>query len=209
MEENKFSSTAVIKIDRDAAKAAQYDLPQSYGKTESYLLPKDPAWMFLFWDIVAATFDFIRSEHGGDIFAKSRSVIRVYDITGIAAFDGQNAHSHFDLPVLLDAGSWYVNVPQSGRNYICDIGLITPQGRFILLTRSNAVLIPSGRISDVIDEKWMLVEGDYQKLVKMAGADKFGFDLISGASEKLQKYFAQKWNMLNMPSSLRQEAKEK
>jgi hypothetical protein len=203
--ENKLSSTAVVKIDQNAAKEAQYDLPQSYGKTESYLLPKDPAWMFLFWDIAKNTFDFIKSEHGADIFAQARSVIRVHDITGISDFDGNNSNSSFDIQVFLDAGSWYINVPAGGRNYICDIGLITPQGNFILLTRSNAVLIPSGKISDIIDEQWMLVEGQYQKLLQMSGVDKFGAGANNaGASEKLQRYFTQKWNMFGfngMPSS--------
>ena len=45
---DNFSSTSVVKIDHNAVKEAQYDLPQTYGVTESYLLPKDPAWMFLF-----------------------------------------------------------------------------------------------------------------------------------------------------------------
>jgi hypothetical protein len=201
--ENKLSSTAVIKIDSGAAKEAQYDLPQSYGKTESCLLPKDPAWMFLFWDIVKDTYDGIAGAHGAGIFAESRSVIRVYDITDIAAFDGQNAHAYFDVPVFLDARSWYINVPQSGRRYICDLGIITPQGGFILLTRSNSILIPAGRVSDIIDERWMLVEGEYQKLLKMAGADIWGGG-AAGASERLQHLLAQRWKMLGLegaPSS--------
>jgi hypothetical protein len=203
--ENKLSSTAVVKIDHSAAKEAQYDLPQSYGKTESCLLPKEPRWMFLFWDIVKDTYDYIMGGHGADIFAKSRSVIRVYDITDIAAFDGRNAHSHFDVPVFLDAGSWYVNVPQSGRRYVCDIGIITPQGSFILMTRSNSVLVPAGRVSDIIDERWMLVEGEYQKLLKMSCADIWdGNAAGAGASERLQRILAQRWNMLGIeraPSS--------
>ena len=200
--ENKFSSTAVVKMDHNAAKEAQYDLPQSYGKTQSFLLPKDPVWMFLFWDIINATYEYIMGERGADIFTKSRSVIRVHDITGVNNFDGGNSNSWFDIPVFLDAGSWYINAPQSGRRYICDIGIITPEGSFILLTRSNAVMLPAGHISDVVDEKWMLVEGDYQKLLKMSGADMFG--TAGGASERLQHLLTQRWKMFNfegVPSS--------
>ena len=201
MEENKLSSTAVVKIDHNAVKEAQYDLPQSYGKTESFLLPKDPAWLFLFWDIAKSTYDFIMAERGADIFTASRSVIRVYDITDIANFNGLNAHSHFDIPVFLDAGSWYINVPKTGRVYVCDLGLIAPDGSFILLTRSNGIMSPPGRVSNLIDEKWMLVEGDYQKLLKMAGADMFG---PGGASERLHHFLAQRWKMFEFeggPSS--------
>jgi len=202
MENNNFSSTTVIKIDHDSVKEAQYDLPQSYGKTESFLLPKDPAWMFLFWDIIKDTYEFIKSEHGQDIFGKSKSVIRVYDVTEVSDFNGTNAKSFFDIPVVFDAGSWYIHAPESGRRYICDLGIITPDNQFILLSRSNSTALPPGKMSDVIDEKWMMVEGEYQKLVKMSGAEMFG----SGSSSKLQHFLSQKWKMFefetsNMPSS--------
>jgi len=185
--DEKLSSTAVIKIDTAAAREAQYDLPQSYGKTESFLLPKDPNWMFLFWDIINETFEQIKDKKGQNVFDNARTVIRVYDIT-YKDFDGTNANSFFDVPVVLDARSWYLQVP-SGRTYICDIGAILPSGEFILLTRSNKTTVPTGQISNVIDEKWMMVEGEYEKILKMSGADMFG----TGASEKLQHIFAQRW----------------
>lgn len=203
MENNSFSSTTVIKIDHDSAKTAQYDLPESYGKTESFLLPKDPVWMFLFWDIISATFDAVKSAHGQDVFAQSKSIVRVYDITDIASFDGTNANSYFDIPVVLDAGSWYINAPKGGRKYICDLGIITPSNVFIVLSRSNSTALPPGKMSDKVDEKWMLVEGEYQKLVKMSGAEMFG---STGSSEKLHHFLSQRWKMFefdisNAPSS--------
>lgn len=198
MENNNFSSTTVIKIDHDSVKDAQYDLPQSYGKTESFLLPKDPAWMFLFWDIITDTYEFIRSQFGQDIFGKSKSVIRVYDVTEISNFDGTNAKTFFDIPVVLDAGSWYINVPEGGKRYICDLGIVTPSNQFILLSRSNATTIPPGKMSDVVDEKWMMVEGEYQKLVKMSGAEMFG---KTGSSEKLQHFLSQRWKMFEFDIS--------
>lgn len=185
--EEKLSSTAVIKIDTAAAREAQYDLPQSYGKTESFLLPKDPNWMFLFWEIVNETYETIKDVKGNHIFDNARTVIRVYDITN-KDFDGTNANSYFDVPVVLDARSWYLQV-KSGRTYICDIGIITPNGEFIVLTRSNKTTVPTGEVSNIIDEKWMMVEGEYEKILKMSGASMFG----TGASEKLQHILAQRW----------------
>lgn len=190
--DEKLSSTAVIKIDTAAAREAQYDLPQSYGKTESFLLPKDPNWMFLFWEIVNETFEKIKDQKGQNIFDNSRTIIRVYDITN-KAFDGTNANSYFDVPVMLDARSWYLQV-HSGRTYICDIGIITPGGEFILLTRSNKTTVPTGEVSNIIDEKWMMVEGDYEKILKMSCASMFG----TGASEKLQHVLAQRWKVFEI-----------
>lgn len=198
--DEKLSSTAVIKIDTAAAREAQYDLPQSYGKTESFLLPKDPNWMFLFWEIINETYEIIKDQKGQNVFDNARTIIRVYDITN-KDFDGTNANSYFDVPVVLDARSWYLQV-RSGRTYICDIGFITPSGEFIILTRSNKTTVPTGEVSNVIDEKWMMVEGDYEKILKMSGAEMFG----TGASEKLQHILAQRWRAFeigreNNPSS--------
>ena len=183
----KLSSTAVIKIDTAAAREAQYDLPQSYGKTESFLLPKDPNWMFLFWEITNETYELIKDQRGQNVFDNARTVIRVYDITN-KDFDGKNANSYFDVPVVLDARSWYLQV-KNGRTYICDIGFITPSGEFIVLTRSNKTTVPTGEVSNIVDEKWMMVEGEYEKILKMSGASMFG----TGASEKLQHVLAQRW----------------
>ena len=107
----------------------------------------------------------IKDKKGQNVFDNARTVIRVYDITG-QDFNGTNANSFFDVPVVLDARSWYLQVP-SGRTYICDIGAILPSGEFILLTRSNKTTVPTGQISNVIDEKWMMVEGEYEKILKM------------------------------------------
>ena len=200
MNEDKLSSTAVIKIDNGAAREAQYDLPQSYGKTESYLLPKDPSWLFLFWDIAQDTYETIMNQKGQEIFSKSRNVIRMYDITDIN-FNGNNAHKYYDIPVILDARSWYLQVPVSGRTYICDLGIISPEGEFIVLTRSNSTTVPPGKVSDVVDDKWMMVEGEYQKLLKMSGVDMFGNANGKngiGASERLQNIFAQRWQMFEL-----------
>ena len=201
--DEKLSSTAVIRINHGAQNKAQYDLPQSYGSTESYLLPKDPNWMFLFWDIVKETYEFIKDTYGQDIFERAKSIIRVYDITGTEYFDGTNANSFFDIDVVLDARSWYIQAA-SAKRYICDLGLLTPEGQFILIARSNGTTLPPGRVSNVIDEKWMMVEGDYQKLLKMSGQDMFGTQ--GGASERLQQFLSHKWKMFefdsnSMPSS--------
>lgn len=193
--DEKLSSTAVIRINHGEQDKTQYDLPQSYGTTESYLLPKDPNWMFLFWDIVRETYEYIKDTYGQDIFERAKSIIRVYDVTNKDNFDGTNANSFFDIDVVLDARSWYINAA-SARRYICDLGLLTPDGRFILIARSNGTTLPPGRVSNIIDEKWMMVEGDYQKLLRMSGQDMF--DRQGGSSEKLQHIFTHKWKMFDL-----------
>jgi len=190
------NSASFIRAENKGKGTADRELPSSYGRTEAFLLPKDPGWLFMFWEITASTYDYIKSQNGYDIFDRSKTIIRLHDVTDVN-FDGLNSNAHFDTPVVFDAGSWYISAPSAGRNYVADLGIITPEGRFILLARSNSATLPTGRISDIIDEKWMLVEGDYQKLLALSGANLVGL----GASE-LAHALHERWRFAqSMPSS--------
>ena len=194
MTQNLSSSALVKPLAKDVH--AETDIPSGYGKTESFLLPKDPAWMFLFWEITQNTLDCIKSQYSEDTLKNARTIIRLHDITDLNYFDGQNSVSHYDMPVIFEARSWYINAPASGRTYVADLGYLTQDGKFILVSRSNATLLPPGRVSDVIDDKWMVVEGDFQKLLKLAGADSIGL----GASE-LMHVLGQRWKLTELTTS--------
>ena len=190
--ENNLSSAALQTL-RPCSPQDRDDIPSGYGTTESYLLPKDPSWMFLFWEITSGTFDYVRAQYGQDTLNSSRTIIRLYDITDVEFFDGNNAHTYYDMPVMLDAKSWYIHAPQAGRSYIADIGFLTADGQFILLTRSNAITLPPGKVSDIIDDKWMSVEGDFIKLLQLSGADHIGL----GASERVH-VLDQRWRLTEL-----------
>ena len=194
MTQNLSSSALVKPLAKDVH--AETDIPSGYGKTESFLLPKDPAWMFLFWEITQNTLDCIKSQYSEETLKNARTIIRLHDITDLNYFDGQNSVSHYDMPVIFEARSWYINAPASGRTYVADLGYLTQDGKFILVSRSNATLLPPGRVSDVIDDKWMVVEGDFQKLLKLAGADYIGL----GASE-LMHVLDQRWKLTELTTS--------
>lgn len=176
--------------------AAEADIPSGYGKTESYLLPKDPAWLFLFWEITQNTLDCIKQQYSEETLRQARTIIRLHDVTDVALFDGTNSVCHYDMPVIFEARSWYINAPQTGRAYIADLGYLTADGQFILVSRSNQTTLPPGHISNIIDDKWMIVEGDFQKLLKLAGADYIGL----GASERMH-VVGQRWKLTELTSS--------
>lgn len=166
-------------------------LPEGYGRTEAALLPRDPNWMFTYWEITEDRKRNIRRERGADIFEKSRPVVRVYDVTGVADFDGKNSLRYFDIPVMLDARNWYVNVQDGGKSYCCEIGIIMPDGNFLGIVRTNVVNLPAGRVSDVTDEKWMTVSEDFDKLLQLSGVE-----YIGKGSGEVAKSLAQRWEML-------------
>jgi len=194
MSQNLSSGSIKEPIVKDPA--AEADIPAGYGKTESYLLPKDPAWLFLFWEITQNTLDCIKQQYPQETLNNARTIIRLHDVTEVALFDGSNSVCHYDMPVIFEARSWYINAPQTGRAYIADLGYLTADGQFILVSRSNQTILPPGHISNVIDDKWMIVEGDFQKLLKLAGADYIGL----GASERMQ-VVGQRWKLTELTPS--------
>lgn len=179
------TSSGQIKKDNSAPEAEHRALPEGYGTTEASLLPRDPNWMFIYWEITENSRVNLKKSHGADIFDKGRQVIRVYDVTG------GEAAKYFDIAVMLEAKSWYVNVQEAGRAYCCEVGLVMPDGSFIGIVKTNTVSLPGGRVSDVTDEKWMAVTADFDKLLQLSGVE-----YIGKGSGEVAKSLAQRWEML-------------
>ena len=162
-------------------------LPESYGATEAALLPRDPNWMFIYWEITDNSKAQLAREHGKDVFEKARHIIRVYDVSPKAGSE----QKYFDIPVMIDARSWYINVQDSNRAYCCEVGLILPDGKFVSIVKTNTINLPSSRVSDVTDEKWMSVSADFDKLLQISGVEYTG-----KSSGEVAKSLAQRWEML-------------
>jgi hypothetical protein len=82
----------------------------------------------------------------GEAFVHAMFIVRVFDVTNII-FDGSNAHSSFDLNVSRSSGNYYFGINRLARNYLCEIGLRSPDGSFHPIARSNAVYFDSDRPS--------------------------------------------------------------
>jgi len=148
-------------------------LKERYGETKIALLPRDPRWIYAYWEIAEAKKEEVRRKRGEEIFSRGSLTLRFYDVTDIV-FNGRNAHKQFDVKVYSEIGNWYFQVPESGRTYLSDIGLLTAGGEFITLARSNPVSLPQGKISEIADEKWMIVKEEFEELIKEMQLDKSG-----------------------------------
>ncbi len=183
------TSSGQIKNSDTAPEAAHKALPEGYGTTEAALLPRDPNWMFIYWEITGNSMETLRRDHGEDILKRGRQVIRVYDVSGSA--DGEQSGKYFDIPAMFEAKSWYVNVQEGGRAYCCEVGLAMPDGSFIGLVKTNTVNLPDRRVSDITDENWMAVTADFDKLLQLSGVE-----YIGKGSGEVAKSLAQRWEML-------------
>ncbi|MFH1956964.1 MAG: translation initiation factor IF-2 N-terminal domain-containing protein [bacterium] len=148
-------------------------LPEGYGKDMFFILPKDPSVIFACWELNKKI--------------EGSMQIRVYEVTG-----GKDK-TCFDISINPDANNWYIKVPWSGAKYRAELGVIT-NGRFIRLLSSNTILVPRAGISDDVDEEWMIVKEDLQKIIRDTGLGKASRSSL----RKAQGYLKSVLGMLRM-----------
>lgn len=132
------------------------ELPTSYGRTRLTLMMIDPYRIHAYWELTPQDHEATLARLGPERVA-ARWVLRFYDVTRMD-FDGTNAHSHFDQPIELGAGNWYVHLWSSEKSYCADIGALAPSGRFAFACRSNLVDTPRTEPAPHYGPEWLHVE---------------------------------------------------
>lgn len=121
------------------------DLPESYGEDRVMLLPREPQWGYVYWDISPQKQKELRSQGGKHL------TLRLYDVTDIN-LESQYPHNVQEFLCGDIARAWYVPIPVSDRIYIVDIGYRCEDGRWLQIARSPQVKIPAIYPSDVVED---------------------------------------------------------
>lgn len=156
------------------------ELPKEYGENKIVVMARDPNWAFAYWEITPQTLEESRRKAGEG----ANLTLRVYDITGID-FDGKNALSFFDIGVYERAGNWYIELGKPDRSFCVDVGLLNPEGSFITIARSNVITTPRDKISEITDERWMIMEEEFQKVFALSGG--YGIGVSSPELQEIVK----------------------
>jgi len=153
------------------------EIPDTYDKTRIAMMVRDPYWLFTYWEISRASFREL--EHSlGNKWPACRLVLRVYDRTGGEGF--------FDIETGHGSRSWYINVAPA-RLYQTAIGVMTPEGKFIELASSNVSGTPSAGVSDIVDDKWLVPDEEFERIFSASGgyaSQQSGSGEITGAIER-------------------------
>lgn len=185
IEKEKFDvgqkTVVAVKESRTQYRGERYQLPLRYGDNRIVLLPRDPWWLYTYWDITNNRINEVVSSIPLDDRASLKWTLRVYNVTGVANFKGNNANSFFDIDINFDAGNWYINANQPESDWCVEIGLKTPGGRFYAVARSNIIKTPCFGISNIIDEEWALPDEYYYKILGV-------YDLGKSSLERRKKF---------------------
>lgn len=136
-------------------------VPESYGMDRLVVLPKDPEWAHLYWELKPETVEAIRVEHGGEL---PDFHLRGFDTTDIL-FDGANAPVSLDVEVAPHARSWYLRLPYQGRVYTFEYGHMNAAGQWVGVLRSQPVGFHGG-MAEVGNEEWISIASE--ELFRMA-----------------------------------------
>lgn len=176
-------------------------LPTDYGDTKIALLPRDPVWLFTYWEIPQSAKDNLSRVHG-DNFIPSLLVLRIYDVTNVD-FNGSNANRSFDIRISEKAQNWYINVGEFNRTWLIEIGYILKDGSFAAVARSNAVALPKYGVSESEQvEQWASYNVFDKELLEQIGASSANIIKFSREREEWNKSFALFKLPSSMPSSL-------
>ncbi|MGF1498283.1 MAG: DUF4912 domain-containing protein [Elainellaceae cyanobacterium] len=126
------------------------DLPAGYGESRIVLMPRDPQWAYVYWDVPNEHREELRRQGG------SRLALRFYDVTDIN-MDYQRPHNLQQYECDELAREWYLPIPVSDRDYAVEIGYLTADGRWLVLARSAPVHIPPIYPSDWVEDQFITV----------------------------------------------------
>ncbi len=146
------------------------EIPAGYHVDRIAVLVRDPYWLFSYWEVTDHKYRELERVFG-DLWPQCRMVLRVYDLT-------ETRRTHVDITVTGEARNWYVNV-SAERRYQIAIGALAPDGRFEQIAVSNIVETPSGRVSDRVDEQWMVPDELFDKIFAASG----GLDMHAASAE--------------------------
>ncbi len=124
----------------------EYGFPASYNENSIMLLVRDPHCIFAYWEICNEQMDLVAGEFGRP-WGEIPLTLRIYDLTGLGQ-DRDKAHGSYDLTVHSLANNYYIPDVMANHSYCVDLGVISPEGRFICLLRSDVIQTPRDSLAD-------------------------------------------------------------
>jgi hypothetical protein len=111
------------------------ELPGNYSEPKLVLMPKDPEYMFCYWELTPALVEERQREKVAN--AHYRETLKI----------NWESKSLFEpnftfIPVFFWARKWYFGVPQVGQRYQVELGWLSDTGHFISIIRSNPSELP-------------------------------------------------------------------
>ncbi|MBN1961351.1 MAG: DUF4912 domain-containing protein [Deltaproteobacteria bacterium] len=156
VEKNQEKTNTTKELTLDKQQVQPHAIPWGYGETDIVALPRDPHWLYIYWeatdDSIAAARE--RLNEGG---SQAKFVLRVYDTT-YRLFDGTNANNYFDIEVDRSWRNYFLKIDRPRAVFHIEIGMKSNEGYFAAMARSGAAEMPAGSVCADGRVEWMTVK---------------------------------------------------
>ncbi|HVM50490.1 MAG TPA: DUF4912 domain-containing protein [Candidatus Acidoferrum sp.] len=110
-------------------------LPESYGTGKLSLLPRDPHWLYAYWDLPTE-----QQRRFNALSAERHLVVRVQPGT-LAGHPSTDVHVH------PESRSWFIHVENAATRYTAELGYYPASGEWVPVARSVSAVTPPDTIS--------------------------------------------------------------
>ncbi|RJX23470.1 MAG: DUF4912 domain-containing protein [Dethiobacter sp.] len=135
------------------------NLPLYYGGDRLVLLPRDPYWLYAYWEISLPTRPFLESAAQKN-WESLDLVLRTHRFNP----EKNEEESHFDIQIPPSSDNWYIKAGVPNKKYRVELGCLLPEKNFKTVLVSNVVTTPRDSLSDIIDENWRLPDWQARRL---------------------------------------------
>jgi len=115
-------------------------LPESYEVDTIYVVPRDPEWIFCYWDLSRETVRHYLTQS-----VDNKLYIKINDVTDVI-YDGGNANRYLLYEIPYGTRNWYAFVDAPERDFVVEIVVKSRYG-FLPILRSKAVRMPPASMS--------------------------------------------------------------
>ncbi len=137
-------------------------LDHACQKDRIVVLTRDSYWLHAYWELSRTTLARAQAALGQD-WHTARPILRLMDVSSDDTTSAAQRHVR-DIPIHGGVNNWYIDVMEPPRSYRIDIGYYSRQGRFYVLARSNVVTTPKAGVTDPLDENWIDVQKQIDRI---------------------------------------------
>ncbi|MBN1854479.1 MAG: DUF4912 domain-containing protein [Pirellulales bacterium] len=140
------------------------------------VMVRDPYWLHAYWELSLQSIERARVALA-QAWHTALPVLRLFEM----GEDG-SAIAHRDIEIHGGVNNWYLDVQDPPKTFRLEIGYLSKDRAFYCLSRSNSVTTPPAGTSDALDENWVDVAENADRIYAMSG----GYS-PHGTSQELQE----------------------
>jgi uncharacterized protein len=127
------------------------------------VMVRNPYWLHAYWELAPRSVERAQSALGQH-WHTTRPVLRVFSL----AIDGTSV-LYREITIHGGVNHWYVDVQSPPQQFRMEIGYLSANGQFYCLARSNSVTTPPAGTSDSVDDSWVDIDENADRIFAMSG----------------------------------------